>query len=276
MTEVEGATPLTEQVGASGLRASRPVIYYGHGPLRELSAFDLAVLEPAGWSGPDLAALRERGVKVLAYVSLLEARPEVVQAAHLRPSDFLSVSGRPWYRDEFETFVVDPRSTAWRRYIEVRLHQIVAAGWDGVFLDGVGDVEDSLVENASGWLVPAAADLVRQVKTSVGRRLVVQNNGLWLVLPLVGPYLDGICWEGDVANVDFKEPWAQATVEMLTRQGNAFGLSLWLVSTIEEGAPPDKVAAFSALGQRLGCLTYAAPCDYAQGVRLPDGRVVRK
>lgn len=256
------------------LRVSRPVIYYGYGPVRELSAFDLAVLEPAGWSGVDLAGLRGQGVSTLAYLSLLEARPEVVQAAHLTPSDFLTVSGKPWYREEFETFVVDPRSAAWRRYIEVRLHQIVAAGWDGVFLDGVGDVEDELVQSSSGWLVPATADLIRRVKAKVGRRHVMQNNGLWLVLPLAGPYLDGVCWEGDVADVDFKEPWAQATVEMLTRQGNAYGLSLWLVATIVPSSPRERLEAFSALGRRLGCLTYAAPCDYAHGIRLPDGQVV--
>lgn len=255
------------------IRASHAGIYYGYGPFSALAAFDLLILEPKGWKPADMEALKRRGCRLLAYVSLLEARPEVVRSAGLESRDFVKVGGKPWRREEFETVVVEPRSERWREYILDEVARLVAAGWDGVFIDGLGDVEDELVSGESSRLVPQAADLVREVRRTLGPKLLMQNNGLWLLLPLVAPYLDGICWEGPVEQVDFVEPWATVTMEMLARYGGQYGLVTMLVSTIGTERP-EGVDTLTTIGRRFGCLTYAAPCDYARGIRLPNGEVV--
>ena len=155
------------------LRARNYVVYYGYGPLPQIAEFDLAVLEPAGWTGPDLEGLGRGAVRRIAYLSAMEAPSWLVADIGLQPRDFLQVDGEPWHRPEFDTYVVDPRARIWKQYLHRRLREIAATPWEGVFLDGLGDVEDPVMAAQSGWLIPAAADIVRMARDLMKDRLVL-------------------------------------------------------------------------------------------------------
>ncbi|MHB1980264.1 MAG: endo alpha-1,4 polygalactosaminidase [Sulfobacillus sp.] len=258
------------------IRVRSYTVYYGYGPLQGIDQYELAILEPAGWRAADIAQLKARGVKVLAYVGAMEAAPHIVEKVRLQNRDLLRTEGKPWLREEFGTYVVDPRSTLWKRHLLGQLTALSQAGWDGVFLDSLGDVEDPVVAADTGWLLSATAELVRLARSVFPDKLVVMNNGLWLLLPLVASYLDGVCWEGTLSEEELKAPWAQLTLDTLLQYANSQGLMPMLLSLVEPGATSDRQLDYlRQLARTFGFLHYAAPCDYAQGIRTVDGDIVR-
>jgi len=262
-------------VRAPRLRGRTFVVYYGYGPLPEIAAFDIAILEPAGWRREDLDDLGARGVRRIGYLSALEATAATLDRLALGPRQLLQTGGAPWRREAFDTYVVDPRQRAWRQHVVGEARRLVAEGWDGVFLDSLGDVEDEAVQEQAGWLLPAAADLVRAVRGAIGDRLLLQNNGIFLLLPLVAPLLDGICWEGSFAPAATGGAWLRMVLEQIGKVVRQEGITPLLLSEV----PADEAAAgrlgqLEDLARRYGFLAYAAPLDYARAIRTVDGQVV--
>ena len=119
-------------------------------------------------------------------------------------------------------------------------------------------------------------DDVRVARSVFPDKLVVMNNGLWLLLPLVASYLDGICWEGTLSEEELAAPWAQMTLDTLLQYSNTLGLVPMLLSLVAPSADSDRQLEYlKALARKFGFLHYAAPFDYAQGVRTPAGDIVR-
>ncbi len=250
------------------------VVYYGYGPIRGVERFGLAVLEPRGWAASDLAELRARGVSTLAYLSGLEAAEDVYREAGLTPADLLQCGNRPWYKPEWGTWVADPRSSRWRAFVRNRIAALIKDGWHGVFVDTLGDVEDEAVGAHAAWLLPAAADLVQLMRRAAGDGRLVQNHGLHLLLPLVAPHLDGICWEAPPLAAFGRTDWADQTLQRVLTAGIRHDLMVLLLDRAPADASgSEAAAALAEFAARQGCIAYTAPEDYHLGIRLPDGRV---
>ncbi len=254
------------------LRGRTFVVYYGYGPLQEIAGYDIAILEPAGWRAEDVQALGGRGVKRIAYLSALEATRATLARVGVPRQQLLHVGGEPWFRAPFDTYVVDPRSRPWRAHVVAQARRLVAEGWDGVFLDSLGDVEDQVVQDRAGWLLPAAADLVKEVRGAIGDRLILQNNGIFLLLPLVAQLIDGICWEGSFEPDAAGGAWVRMILEQIAQVVREEGITPMLLSEIGEDVDADRsLQTLRGMAERYGFLSYAAPCDYAQGIRALDG-----
>jgi hypothetical protein len=250
-------------------------VYYGYGPLPEIASYDVAILEPAGWRREDVRALARQGVRCIAYLSVMEATRATLTSLGISDRQLLQVDGHPWRRDRFDTFVVDPRTRSWREHVLAEARRLMAEGWDGVFLDSLGDVEDQLVQDRAGWLLPAAADLVRSVRQVIGERLLVQNNGIFLLLPLVAQLIDGICWEGSFEPGETAGPWLRMVLEQISTVVRQEGITPLLLSEIgEDSQAAERLQFLHGMATRYGFLAYAAPMDYAKGIRALDGRPV--
>lgn len=260
---------------APRLRGRTFVVYYGYGPLSELEAYDIAILEPAGWRAEDMQVLGRRGVQRIAYLSALEATRETLTRLGVPAQQLLHVEGEPWLRRSFGTYVVDPRSRLWRAHVVAQARRLVEEGWDGIFLDSLGDVEDQMVQDRSGWLLPAAANLVGEVRAAIGDHLLLQNNGIFLLLPLVASLIDGICWEGSFEPEATGGAWLRMVLEQIANVVHQEGITPMLLSEIGDSAPAAaSLQILDGMAERYGFLSYAAPLDYAQGIRTLDGRVV--
>lgn len=259
-----------------GLVGRSYVVYYGKGPVPGLNNFDIAILEPKGWTTPHLRALQAERVSVLAYVSILEVPDWRVPDAGLGEDDFVRIAGRPWVKEPFGNRLARPDSARWRTYLERHVDGLYRSGWDGLFLDTLGDVEDEYLLANAGWLVPATADLVRVIARSFPERPIIANNGLWRIVPLIADYIHGVCWEGELTPEILKQPWAQAMIDFLgknAQQRQWVNLMLTHVGGSSLAAA-QQLLRFTEDADRYGFLSYAAPGDYAEGIRLRDGRVV--
>jgi hypothetical protein len=263
--------------GQHRLKGRSYAVYYGYGPMAGLELFDIAVLEPKGWTTPALRALQAQSVTALAYVSVLEMPPWQQAQLALPTADVVTVNGRPWVKEPYGNTVIRPDSRTWRRYLTQELENLYRAGWDGLFLDTLGDVEDEALVEQAGALVPATADLVRMIRSHFPDRAIVVNNGFWRVVPLIVDYIDGVCWEGPLTPDVLGQPWAQAVLEFLGRLAQERGWTNFMLTQI--GGVSLKAAQmllrFGDDADRYGFLAYAAPGNYVDAIRLPDGRVMR-
>lgn len=258
------------------LRGRSFVVYYGHGPLAGLETYDIAVLEPEGWTTPHHRHLQQQGVTTLAYLSLLEVPPWRAADVNLADGDFVTLNGDRFVKHPFGNWLADPRAHAWQQWVTKSVQSLYRQGWDGLFIDTLGDVEDEELVSLQGWLIPATAELVHGVRRAFPDRPVVVNNGLWRIVPLIAPLIDGVCWEGELTPEQLKEPWAQAMIEFLGRSAQERGWTNLMLTHVAgtSFASTQRLLKFSDDADRYGFLSYAAPANYAEAIRLKDGRIV--
>jgi hypothetical protein len=238
------------------LAARSFAVYYGHGPAPDLPRADLLILEPAGWAPQDLRRLQATGPCCLAYLSALEASPAEADTAGLGATE------RLLWRPRYGNWVVDPGAAAWRLRLSRRIAALKAVGWDGLFIDTLGDVEDPDLAQQAGRLAPAAADLVRNLRDELGQGPMVMNNALLVMLPLVAPYLDGVCWESPPLGQRKAPPWIGAVTANLLRTAQAHGLLLLALTGGAEADPLPDPQAWADAAHALGFITYRAPGAY--------------
>lgn len=252
------------------------VVYYGYGPLDGTESFDIAILDPDGWPSPVHHRLQTAHVQTLAYLSPLEVPPWREAAAGLSRDDFIKLAGRDWVKEPIGNKLARPDSPQWRRFLSTRLDLLYRQRWSGLFLDTLGDVEDEALAPLSGWLMPAVADLVRLIRGAFPGRPIIVNNGLWRLVPLVAPYIDGVCWEANHSPEVLSTPGAQAMLEFLGRAREERGWVNLMLTRISGTTlnQAQELLRFYELADRYGFLSYAAPADYAQGIRLKNGRII--
>lgn len=265
-------------MGNTGVRITGRsfVVYYGRGPLSGVDTYDIAVLEPEGWTTPHHRQLQAAHVMTMAYLSVLEVPPWRAPVSGLRDQDFITVKGKRWVKAPFGNWLARPDSRLWQQYIYRQTESLYRRGWDGLFLDTLGDVEDEQLAEHRGWLVPATAELVQGIRRSFPSRPLMVNNGLWQLVPVIAPYIEGVCWEGDLTPDVLTQPWAQAMIDFLGRASQERGWVNFMLSHIPGNslASAQKLLRFQQDADRYGFLSYAAPLDYAEGIRLKDGRVM--
>lgn len=236
-------------MGLAGVRTW--ALYYGSARPEALAQYDLVVVDPAGWDRRSLYALRSKGIRVLAYLPVLEILVEVGEGP---PDHVLRVNGAPALQREWGTWILDPRRPATGEGVRLQAERLTASGYDGFFLDTVGDVEDGRwPADLRSLLIPAAAHLVAGLRRSFPRQLMVQNWGFGPLLDLTLPYLDGLCWEA--CPIELLLPWQHRLAERL-RGVAARGTPIFALSS-GRAEPPAWV-------ERMGFLWYGAPGAYIQ------------
>lgn len=170
---------------------NRYAVYYGPGDPDLLRGYDLAVVAPEGWSPAVRRQLQSEGVRMIAYVSVLE-----VPAGPMPPAGVLRGAGLPLQNQEWGNWILDPRAPETLQRLQNMARELQAAGWDGAFLDTLSDLESpALPAEVRPAVVPAGARLVAAFRASWPGAVLIQNWGFGPLLPLTAPYLDGLCWE---------------------------------------------------------------------------------
>lgn len=168
-------------------------LYYGFGGEEILSQYDLAIVDPGGHDADGLRRLKAKGTLALAYISILEVNRRESGAP---PHNVLRLKGQPMAKEEFDNWVLDPRSPLTSQRLLGLAEELWHRGYDGLFLDTIGDVEDRrFAPGEASELVVAASRLVRELHFTLPEAILVQNWGLHRLLPLTATWVDGVCWE---------------------------------------------------------------------------------
>lgn len=184
------------------------VVYYGEGRVDELAQYDLAIIQPETLTAAELAALRDQGTLVVAYLSVGEVEPY-----------------RPWYTNgqveadwilgenrDWGSYYVDARQPGWQALMIDVAGEYLDKGFDGIFLDTL-DTADLYPETRQGMI-----DLVATLRATYPSALLVQNRG-FRVLDETAPLIDAVMFEGLSTSYSFlTQTYGQARNTALARQ----------------------------------------------------------
>lgn len=221
--------------------------------------YDLYVFQPE--SHPDLNSLKERGAKVIGYVSIGEL--EKTSPA------FLEFSSKNLIVDENEnwpnSFRVDLRSPVWQDFVLKRLvPNILSQGFDGIFLDTV-DVAYYL-ENEKGMksTTKKTALLIKKIRDSYPDAIIIINNGLFL-LEEVGDTIDAVSVEDTFTKYDFDKKkyliadsaWTEERLMPLKKFQNKFKKPVLSLDYVKSSNKQDIKRVFTKAAQE-GFIPYIA------------------
>lgn len=192
-------------------------LYYGIGREKELSSYDLAILEPQGQSEKTIQVMHNSGTLVIAYVSVMEIFESYPLFKLLKDEDFITLNGLKVMNKEYETYLLDLTSKRWNAILIQQIGNLILnEGYDGIFLDTIGDIEaDIFPKELKEKLLNAAVALLSNIRKLFNDIIIIQNNGLNELINHTAHIIDGLCWENPMfGDVDSSE-WTKATLNKL-------------------------------------------------------------
>lgn len=243
-------------------RASNYAVFYGRESPDELTNYDVVIVEPQAHDECSLTGLKSRNTLVIGYVSVMEASSHHPDFHVLSDLDFLKFEGQALKNHTFDTWLLNLASKRWQSLLHHQIGYLIRVlGYDGVFLDTIGDVEfPHFTGTTRVSLMEAALDLVRSVREIFPEAVLIQNNGLEMLLDKTATYLDGVCWENPPCNI--VDPWVKNILMKLGRYSEGGLRTLLLSDKLDE--PTDRL---TELQKRIpGSLTYRSGADYVSFV----------
>lgn len=188
------------------------VCYYGPGRLHDLAVFDLAILQPAHYTRPEIEHLRRSGCVCLAYLSLGEL-PEQQALPPWRLIDPLT--GQTVRNPRWNTIYLDCRLATWQdEVIQRRVPAILERGFAGLFLDTL-DVQELYPATR-----PGVVQLVQRLRSCNPALFLAANRGFSL-LPQIIPMLDAVVFEAFTTHCQDGSYAAWTGPDLLWTEGKA-------------------------------------------------------
>lgn len=262
------------------MRVGNYALFYGIGKTEELAHFDMAIVEPAGQNGAGIRRLKDKGTLVIAYVSVIEVCPDSDMVKMLKPEDYLVLKGQRAVNEHFGNYLMDLRS---KRCVDLLLHYIgrlfIQQGYDGIFLDTVGNAETRAVLDEYGEdMIIAYVEFLKRLKDRYKDMLVIQNNGLERLVKFVPGLIDGICWENPPFAREECTLWSNEVTDRLERLWKEYGIRVFLLmeevdedmKNAKKGIISDKIRIAESICADKGFLLYLTHHSYVEAVNLPE------
>lgn len=192
-------TPLAAETGASDAGWRWGVDY---GPSTDpmlARACRLLVLEPH--HPRPIAPLRGPGAMLLAYLSLGEVERSRPYVAALDTAGALGAANPDWP----DARTLDLRHPVARRLVIERLvPDVLALGYDGIFIDTIDSVEAMERRDpvANRGMIAAAAALIAELRARFPRMRIMLNRG-YALMPDVAPQIDILLGEAMASRWNF-------------------------------------------------------------------------
>ncbi|MCZ8514664.1 endo alpha-1,4 polygalactosaminidase [Paenibacillus filicis] len=237
-------------------------IYYGSptiDAMAKLKKTDLAVIEPQLYTKQQIEELKSAGTRTIAYISVMEAPAwNGWRSSRLQPDDYLLVHGRKVHLALWDAYVMDLRQISYRQLLLQEIKEsAVDKGFDGVFLDTVGDIDEQISDaSVRQSMQEAYGSWLRQVRERYVTLLLIQNRG-FDSLEAAAPFIQGFLWE-DWRSGWFKDAWSRIRVARLQKEQKK-GLRVFAVSS--NGDSNNATEA-----RKLGFIHLDAPKGYYEQV----------
>lgn len=176
-------------------------IYYGETNeqiVEDMKLLDLIILEPLQLTTSQVQEVRERGTKVIGYISVMEIGKwdkDIIEA--LLPEDLLYIQGKQIRVEQHDQDVGDIRSKHYQEILMQAIEQRIALKeLDGIFLDTV-DLVDFVAADVrtkkslqKGYLY-----FLKKIKRKYPYLLLIQNRGFEVFNKGSNHYIEGLLWE---------------------------------------------------------------------------------
>jgi len=179
------------------------VVYFGGtGHLKQLSKFDLIMIDPDAYTAKDVLALKARGKIVIGYLSVGEAENYRWFFSRVNPE---------WIRKENPNwpgnFYVDVNQPGWHRLLlNTVIPAILEKGFDGLYLDTV----DTAGPYNFPEMEPGMVTLIKEIrKTFPGEILIAANANF--IIEKISSSLDALAVEDLFSHYDHEENFYKKT-----------------------------------------------------------------
>ncbi|MEC2076206.1 endo alpha-1,4 polygalactosaminidase [Metabacillus fastidiosus] len=191
-------------------------IFYDHvddAKVKQLSKYDMVVIEPHEITKERVAALKEKGTLTLGYISIMELQTwDEEFVAKVQDSDYLRVNGEKVYVEDWDTYLMDITNKHYQQLLLDEIQdEIAGKGFDGIILDTVGDIDDFFYkkDEIANPLRQGYVEILQQIKNQHSNLLLLQNWGFKTLEASSKNYIDGIMWENfDKGRLETNE-WGQ-------------------------------------------------------------------
>lgn len=193
-------------------------IYYGTADqrvIRHLNHRRLAIIEPDGWRQAQVQELEQGGTQAFGYVNVMEQE----QAYQLSEQEALLVNGSRVAISKWDTYMLDLRRPKVQAALTQKVSRIAAAGYTGVFLDTVGDIDDYLAESPRVQLQQrrALAAWLSRMQAQYPKLKWWQNRGFKTYTTATDQVVSMILWEDFNAEKITGDTWSQRWLAELQR-----------------------------------------------------------
>ena len=182
--------------------------------------YDLVIVEPAYYTKELVNDLQTSGTKLYAYVSIMESDTwNTERIESLRPEDFYSRNEDRVYFEKWDSYLMDLTSTHYRSVLISDIQtQVVDKGFDGVFFDTVGDIEDQFYEKDDAEYNAQKEGFITFLdELTIHHKNLskIQNWGIELFASDTAPYMDAIMWEDFEHTKIASDEWSQQQIKRL-------------------------------------------------------------
>ncbi|KGP90280.1 hypothetical protein N780_06220 [Pontibacillus chungwhensis BH030062] len=200
---------------------------------RDMKHYDLVILEPREVTKEQVSRIQENGTMVLGYVNVLEAdewNREVMN--QLKAEDFFYRDGKRVFFPKWNSYLMDLTSPHYQSILRKDMKvQVIDKGFDGIFLDTVGDIDDQHAHDKNELKAQRKAyvEFLKFVRREYGSIPIIQNWGFSTLADVSAPYVNGIMWERFEYNV-VQDAWSQDRIDELIELRESYGVDVFTVS----------------------------------------------
>lgn len=161
-------------------------VYYGQNRKEDLEKFDMVIIQPHTFiEKEDVEYLQNKGVKVIAYMSIGEADMSDDFYKDLVDESWLLGQNPNWPT----SYYANVNDTGWQNFIiNTMVPKILLKDFDGLFLDTVDTVQ--VHEQTTTGMV----ELIKKIRDVCPDKTIIQNRG-FQIFEHTDIYVDGILYE---------------------------------------------------------------------------------
>lgn len=242
------------------LKARNFTIYYGAGLEEKIAKYDVAILESKGHSPEEVKIIQAGKCLCIGYMSIVEINPSDYRFRYLKEEDLIKNNGKAEINSIYGNYLVDIRSKRWQDMLMHEAGRLMEGlGYDGIFLDTIGNVENpNVVKEYGSLLIDESVLFLEKLRSRYPEHIIIQNNAVERLIQFTSGIVDGICWENPPLSQKSSRLWFDEILYRLNKVKEGDKLKILVVLESENPDDERKLQLFD----ELGFLTYLSPSNY--------------
>jgi polysaccharide biosynthesis protein PelA len=228
-------------------------IYYGtinEEIIDKLGNYEMVIVEPHQLTVEQVSKIKESKTIMLGYMSVMELEnwnQDFVEK--VLESDYYYSNNEKKYIEDWDTYLMDISKPHYRQILlEEIQEEILGKGFDGIFLDTAGDIDDFFLKKPKELqkLREGYITLLKDIKKQNKDLVLLQNWGFDTYKNASKPYIDGILWENFSKEVNQSDKWSQNWIKYFKEEKSKNRIAVFTVSRDTPGKSYSEKIGFTS------------------------------